>query len=58
MDKSNEKGSNGERVSQRTADRLAGLLAPINLKPIVADSSAQTWKRYADSRLRQFASGR
>lgn len=58
MDEWKEKGSNGERAPQRTGDRLAGLLAPINLKPIVADSSAQAWKRYADSRLRQFASGR
>ena len=59
MKDQNGKGPNGERWSARPVNRLAASLrAPLRLDTVVVDSSAGMWRKYCDSRLRQFAAGR
>lgn len=61
MKDQNGKGPNGERWSARPMNRLAvavSLRAPIRLQTVVVDASAGMWRKYCDSRLRQFAAGR
>jgi hypothetical protein len=59
MKDQNGKGPNGERWSARSVNRLAASLrAPIRPATVVVDSSAGMWRKYCDSRLRQFAAGR
>jgi hypothetical protein len=59
MKDQNGKGPNGERWSARPVNRLTVLLrAPIRLDTHVVDASAGMWRKYCDSRLRQFAAGR
>ena len=59
MKHQNGKGPNGERWSAAPMKRLtASLRAPIRLDTVVVDASAGMWRKYCDSRLRQFAAGR
>ena len=59
MKDQNGKGPNGERWSARPVNRpAASQRAPLRLDTVVVDSSAGMWRKYCDSRLRQFAAGR
>jgi hypothetical protein len=54
----NGKGLEGGRLSSRTGDRSVALRARFGTPPVVADPSTRVWKRYCETRLRHFASGR
>jgi hypothetical protein len=58
MKESNGKGPSGGHLSARNGERIAARAAPVRSAPVVADSSAGTWKKYCESRLRHFALGR
>ena len=54
----NGKGPEGDRLSLRMDDRSVALRARFGTPPVVADPSTRVWKRYCETRLRHFASGR